>query len=60
MNARGLDLTIEGLTVVYGGVTALDDVKISVPSGGFVTVSGCKWCGQDHPGSIHHRPALPP
>ena len=29
MNARGLDLTIERLTVVYGGVTALDDVQAS-------------------------------
>ncbi|MXZ85708.1 MAG: ABC transporter ATP-binding protein [Acidimicrobiia bacterium] len=46
MNARGLDLTIEGLTVVYGGVTALDDVRIAVPSGGFVTVLGANGAGK--------------
>ena len=49
MNARsdrGLDLTVEGLTVVYGGVTALDDVSISVPSGGFVTVLGANGAGK--------------
>ncbi|MCY3633135.1 MAG: ABC transporter ATP-binding protein [bacterium] len=46
MNASGLDLTIEGLTVVYGGVTALDDVKINVPSGGFVTVLGANGAGK--------------
>ncbi|MCY3637137.1 MAG: ABC transporter ATP-binding protein [bacterium] len=46
MNARGLDLTIEGLTVVYGGVTALDDVSIAVPSGGFVTVLGANGAGK--------------
>ncbi|MYL08147.1 MAG: ABC transporter ATP-binding protein, partial [Acidimicrobiia bacterium] len=46
MNARGLDLTIEQLTVVYGGVTALDDVKINVPSGGFVTVLGANGAGK--------------
>ncbi|MYB09960.1 ABC transporter ATP-binding protein [Candidatus Poriferisocius sp.] len=46
MNARGLDLTIDGLTVVYGGVTALDDVKINVPSGGFVTVLGANGAGK--------------
>lgn len=46
MNARGLDLRIEGLTVVYGGVTALDDVNITVPSGGFVTVLGANGAGK--------------
>ena len=46
MNARGLDLMIEHLTVVYGGVTALDDVKINVPSGGFVTVLGANGAGK--------------
>ena len=46
MNARGLDLTIDDLTVVYGGVTALDDVKINVPSGGFVTVLGANGAGK--------------
>ena len=46
MNARGLDLTIDRLTVVYGGVTALDDVHISVPSGGFVTVLGANGAGK--------------
>ena len=45
-NDRGLDLAIEGLTVVYGGVTALDDVKISVPPGGFVTVLGANGAGK--------------
>ncbi|MCY3577482.1 MAG: ABC transporter ATP-binding protein [bacterium] len=46
MNAHGLDLRIEDLTVVYGGVTALDDVHITVPSGGFVTVLGANGAGK--------------
>lgn len=46
MNAVGLDLRIEGLTVVYGGVTALNDVSIAVPSGGFVTVLGANGAGK--------------
>lgn len=46
MNAIGLDLRIEGLTVVYGGVTALNDVSIAVPSGGFVTVLGANGAGK--------------
>ncbi|MCY3889791.1 MAG: ABC transporter ATP-binding protein [bacterium] len=46
MNTSGLDLMIERLTVVYGGVTALDDVHIAVPSGGFVTVLGANGAGK--------------
>lgn len=46
MNPRGLDLRINGLTVVYGGVTALDSVNIAVPSGGFVTVLGANGAGK--------------
>ncbi|MDE0116374.1 MAG: ABC transporter ATP-binding protein [bacterium] len=46
MNANGLDLRIEGLTVIYGGVTALDAVSITVPSGGFVTVLGANGAGK--------------
>lgn len=46
MSGGGLDLRIEGLTVVYGGVTALDNVNISVPSGGFVSVLGANGAGK--------------
>lgn len=46
MNTSGLDLRIEGLTVVYGGVTALSDVSVSVPSGGFVSVLGANGAGK--------------
>ncbi len=46
MNSGGLDLRIEDLTVVYGGVTALDSVNITVPSGGFVTVLGANGAGK--------------
>ena len=46
MSTGGLDLRIEGLTVVYGGVTALNDVHIAVPSGGFVTVLGANGAGK--------------
>lgn len=42
----GLDLRIEDLTVVYGGVTALDNVNITVPPGGFVTVLGANGAGK--------------
>ena len=46
MSGGGLDLRIQGLTVVYGGVTALDDVNIVVPSGGFVSVLGANGAGK--------------
>ena len=46
MSTSGLDLRIEGLTVVYGGVTALNDVYINVPSGGFVSVLGANGAGK--------------
>ena len=46
MSNGGLDLRIQGLTVVYGGVTALDDVNIAVPSGGFVSVLGANGAGK--------------
>ena len=46
MSTGGLDLRIQGLTVVYGGVTALDDVHINVPSGGFVSVLGANGAGK--------------
>ncbi len=46
MNTSGLDLRIEGLTVVYGGVTALSDVSVTVPSGGFVSVLGANGAGK--------------
>ena len=46
MKASGLDLKIEDLTVVYGGVTALDSVNITVPSGGFVSVLGANGAGK--------------
>ena len=46
MSAVGLDLKVEGLTVVYGGVTALNDVHITVPSGGFVSVLGANGAGK--------------
>ena len=46
MSTGGLDLRVQGLTVVYGGVTALDDVHINVPSGGFVSVLGANGAGK--------------
>ena len=46
MSSGGLDLQIQGLTVVYGGVTALDNVNITVPSGGFVSVLGANGAGK--------------
>ncbi len=46
MSSDGLDLLIEDLTVVYGGVTALDNVNITVPPGGFVTVLGANGAGK--------------
>ncbi len=46
MSSDGLDLRIEDLTVVYGGVTALDNVNIAVPPGGFVTVLGANGAGK--------------
>ena len=46
MSSEGLDLRIEDLTVVYGGVTALDSVNITVPPGGFVTVLGANGAGK--------------
>lgn len=46
MSTGGLDLQIEGLTVAYGGVTALDDVRIAVPAGGFVSVLGANGAGK--------------
>ncbi len=46
VNPGGLDLRIEGLEVVYGGVTALTDVNITVPSGGFVSVLGANGAGK--------------
>lgn len=46
MSSDGLDLLIEDLTVVYGGVTALDSVNITVPPGGFVTVLGANGAGK--------------
>ena len=46
MSSDGLDLRIEDLTVVYGGVTALDNVNITVPPGGFVTVLGANGAGK--------------
>ncbi len=46
MSSDGLDLRIEDLTVVYGGVTALDSVNITVPPGGFVTVLGANGAGK--------------
>ncbi|WP_419925197.1 ABC transporter ATP-binding protein [Candidatus Poriferisocius sp.] len=46
MSSGGLDLRIQGLTVVYGGVTALDNVNIAVPSGGFVSVLGANGAGK--------------
>ena len=46
MSTVGLDLRVEGLTVVYGGVTALNDVHITVPSGGFVSVLGANGAGK--------------
>ncbi len=46
MSITGLDLKIQGLTVVYGGVTALNDVHITVPSGGFVSVLGANGAGK--------------
>ncbi len=44
--SQGRELRIEGLTVSYGGVTALDNVDITVPSGGFVTVLGANGAGK--------------
>ena len=46
MSNGGLDLRIKDLTVVYGGVTALSDVSIAVPSGGFVSVLGANGAGK--------------
>lgn len=46
MSSDGLDLRIQDLTVVYGGVTALDNVNITVPPGGFVTVLGANGAGK--------------
>ena len=46
MSSDGLNLRIEDLTVVYGGVTALDNVNITVPPGGFVTVLGANGAGK--------------
>lgn len=46
MTTSGLDLRIQDLTVVYGGVTALDAVNITVPPGGFVTVLGANGAGK--------------
>lgn len=46
MTSDGLDLRIQDLTVVYGGVTALDSVNITVPPGGFVTVLGANGAGK--------------
>ena len=46
MSGGGLDLKIQDLTVVYGGVTALDSVNIAVPSGGFVSVLGANGAGK--------------
>jgi len=46
VSVGGLGLKIEGLTVIYGGVTALDDVHINVPPGGFVSVLGANGAGK--------------
>ncbi|MCY4272857.1 MAG: ABC transporter ATP-binding protein [bacterium] len=46
MSASGLDLKIADLTVVYGGVTALSNVNVTVPPGGFVSVLGANGAGK--------------
>ncbi|WP_420638883.1 ABC transporter ATP-binding protein [Candidatus Poriferisocius sp.] len=46
MNPAGLELEVAGLEVAYGGVTALADVNITVPAGGFVSVLGANGAGK--------------
>ena len=46
VNTGGLELRIADLVVVYGGVTALDDVNVTVPAGGFVSVLGANGAGK--------------
>ena len=40
------DLVLDHLTIRYGGVTAVNDVSITVPSGEFLTLLGPSGCGK--------------
>jgi branched-chain amino acid transport system ATP-binding protein len=43
---KGLDLTVEGLTVHYGGVCAVRNLSLSVPAGDAVGVIGANGAGK--------------
>src|ERR1044072_18675 len=44
--ASGADLNLVGVTKTFGGMTAVDDLSLTVPQGSFFALLGASGCGK--------------